>query len=152
MRLRLWKAAKPIAGTLAARYLADARRIDLAALPASIDDVLRFHPRCTFGPGNRHPCLLALMRDAETDEPTGIHRIALTPDARKIERRMLLGRSGRCEAVAGGTAVRYRRRHRDGARRGHPDPYDGAPLRPAWSAVSSRLRFDGFPSLPASNG
>ena len=55
--LRLWEQARPIAGTLAARYLADTRGVDLAALPAAIDDVLRFHPRCPFGSGLRHPCL-----------------------------------------------------------------------------------------------
>ena len=32
--LRLWQQAKPIAGTLAAQYLTEHRRIDLAALPA----------------------------------------------------------------------------------------------------------------------
>jgi hypothetical protein len=68
-------AGKPIAGTLAAQYLAGRRRIDLAALPANIDAVLRFHPRCPFGAGSRHPCLLALMRDIMSDEPTGIHRM-----------------------------------------------------------------------------
>ena len=29
--------------------------------------------------GLQHPCLIALMRNAVTDAPTGIHRIALTP-------------------------------------------------------------------------
>src|SRR5262249_1275420 len=91
--LRLWEEAQPIAGTLAARYLSETRRIDLAALPADIDRVLRFHPRCPFGPGNRNPCLIALMCDARTDTPTGIQRIGLTADAKKIDRRML-GRSG----------------------------------------------------------
>ena len=43
------------------------------------------------------PCMLALLRDALTDEPTGIHRIALTPDVLaggKVQRR-LLGQQGR---------------------------------------------------------
>jgi DNA polymerase len=92
--LRYWNEAQPIAGTLAAHYLADVRRIDIAALPADVD--LRFHPRCYFNGANL-PCLLALLRDAITDKPTGIHRIALTPDVfagGKVERR-LLGRQGR---------------------------------------------------------
>ena len=62
--LQLWKQALPIAGTLGARYLADIRGVDLAALPADIDEALRFHPRCSFGPGSQYPCLLALMRNA----------------------------------------------------------------------------------------
>jgi hypothetical protein len=89
--LRLWEQAQSIAGTLAERYLADERRIDLAALPNS-DHVLRFHPRCIFRPGAQVPCLLALFRDAATDAPAGIHRIALTPEVLaggKVERRML---------------------------------------------------------------
>jgi DNA polymerase I-like protein with 3'-5' exonuclease and polymerase domains len=85
--LRLWEGAQPIAGTLATRYLTN-RRIDIDALPPNTENVLRFHPRCPFGPGTQHPCLLALFRDVETDAPAGIHRIALTPDAQKIERRM----------------------------------------------------------------
>ena len=91
--LKWWDAAKPIAGTLAARYLADVRGIDLDALPAGIDDSLRFHPHCIFGPGAMHPCLLALMRDPISDAPTGIQRIALTTDAQKIDR-MMFGPSG----------------------------------------------------------
>src|SRR5262249_59857701 len=80
--LQLWEQAQPIAGTLAARYLSDIRKIDLAALPANIDEVLRFHPRCPFGPGSYNPCLLALMRNPTTDAPTGIQRIRLTPAGR----------------------------------------------------------------------
>jgi DNA polymerase len=136
LALRLWDEARPIAGTLAARYLAERRGIDLAALPAEIDAVLRFHPRCPFGPATRHPCLLALLRDVTTDKPTGIHRIALTPDARKIERRML----GRCGAVklwpAGSQLVVGEGIETvlAGATR---FTHDDAPLRPAWSLVSS---------------
>jgi hypothetical protein len=85
--LELWDEGKPIAGTLAERYLADTRK--LKELPAirDIDAVLRFHPRCPFGSnGARHPCLLALFRDVESDAPAGIHRIGLTADANKIKR------------------------------------------------------------------
>jgi hypothetical protein len=144
--LRLWGQGQPIANTLAARYLADTRGIDLAALPADIDAALRFHPSCPFGPGTRHPCLIALMRDAATDAPTGIHRVGLTPDARKIDRRML-GRTGVVKlwpagsqlvlgegietTLAGATRVSYR----------------GSPLQPAWSAVSTNP-LSKFPVLP----
>ena len=91
--LQLWAEGRPIADTLAARYLDEIRGIDLAALPADVDQALRFHPRCPFGPGLRHACLLALMRDVATDTPTGIHRIALTADAQKIDRRTLAATS-----------------------------------------------------------
>jgi DNA polymerase I-like protein with 3'-5' exonuclease and polymerase domains len=84
---RLWQTAVSIRGTLAERYLTETRKLDLATLP-DIDAVLRFHPRCPFD-GNRYPCLIALFHDAETDEVAGIHRIALTPNAKKIGRMML---------------------------------------------------------------
>jgi DNA polymerase len=134
--LQLWQQAQPIPGTLAARYLTEWRRIDLGALPGNVDDVLRFHPCCPFGPGIRRPCLIALMRDVTTDVPTGIHRIALTPDGRKIERRML-GCGGTVklwpaeaqlivgEGIETTLAAATRISH------------NGAPLQPAWSAVSS---------------
>jgi len=90
--LELWDEGKPITGTLAERYLTDIRKLDLALLTTDVNAVLRFHQRCPFGPnGTRHPCLLALFRDVESDAPAGIHRIGLTPDANKIKR-LTLGR------------------------------------------------------------
>ena len=92
MAMRLWDGAQPITGTLAVRYLAEVRRIDVDALPANVEAVLRFHPRCPFGPGAELPALLALYRDVTSDAPAGIHRIALTPDVfagGKVRRRML---------------------------------------------------------------
>src|SRR5262249_10304904 len=46
---------------------------------------------CMFGARQRHPCLLALLRDIETDAPAGILRTALTGDGKKIDR-LSLGR------------------------------------------------------------
>jgi hypothetical protein len=79
---------------------------------------------------------LALLRDVTTDAPTGIHRIALTADGSKIDRRMLGGwgavklwpangqlivGEGIETVLAAATRI----------------PYHGAPLRPAWSVISS---------------
>jgi DNA polymerase I-like protein with 3'-5' exonuclease and polymerase domains len=90
--LALWNESKSIAGTLAARYLTDTRKLDLTMLSNNVDAVLRFHSHCPFGAnGARHPCLLALFRDVETDAPAGIHRIGLTKNADKIKR-LTLGR------------------------------------------------------------
>jgi len=141
LALALWQAAKPIAGTPALRYLADVRGIDVEMLPA--DAPLRFHPRCTFGPGQRLPCLIALYQDIECDVPAGIHRIALTPDVfvgGEVERRSL-GRWPRPRAIklwlattvlylgegietvlAAATRLPYR---------------DGTLMQPAWAAVST---------------
>jgi Toprim domain len=135
----------PIAGTLAARYLADTRGVDLAALPAAIDDVLRFHPRCPFGSGLQHPCLVALMRNAVTDAPTGIHRIALTPEARKIER-WTLGNSGVVKLWPAGTQLVVGEGLETVLAAASRIPYDDKPLKPAWAVLSANM-LGGFPVL-----
>ena len=138
--LKLWAEAQPIAGTLAERYLAETRAIDVSKLPATIHDALRFHPHCAFGARARHPCLVALMRDPATDEAIGIHRIGLAPEDGKITKldRKALGRMGVVKlwpvngngrlvvgegvetTLAAATCITYR----------------GAELLPAWSAVA----------------
>ena len=144
--LELWKEGQPMAGTLAARYLAETRGIDLAALPADVDQVLRFHPRCPFGAGARHPCLLALLRDIKTDAPTGIHRIALTPEGKKIDRR-ILGRSGAVKLWPAGSQLVIGEGIETVLAAATRIPYRGEPLRPAWSAVSAGPLGD-LPVLP----
>jgi hypothetical protein len=140
--LRLWEQAQPIAGTPAITYLSDVRGIDVEALPPDLDRVLRFHPHCPFTPGKYLPCLVALYRGVETDEPAGIHRIALTQETfagGKVERRTLgcwsaprafklwpaasrlFVAEGIETALAAGTRMQFR----------------GGPMRPAWAAGSS---------------
>jgi hypothetical protein len=80
----IWHAAGPIAGTLAERYLIEARELTLP--PDLSPRVLRFHPRCPYGKGERHPCLVALYRDIRTDAPRAIMRTALAPEGAKISR------------------------------------------------------------------
>ena len=96
--LAIWEAAKPL-GDLARLYFTEVRGIDAEAIP--IDDAaLRFHPQCPFDHGTT-PCIVALLRDALTDELAGIHRIALTLDVftgAKVQRRML-GRWPRPRAI-----------------------------------------------------
>ena len=74
----------PIDGTLAARYLWQTRSLHILE---DVSNVLRFHPECPFGPGIRHPCLVALFRDIVSNEPRAIHRTALRSDATKAERK-----------------------------------------------------------------
>jgi hypothetical protein len=143
--LRLWEEARPIAGTLAARYLADIRGVVLGVLPTTtIDDVLRFHPRCPFGPG-QHPCLIALMRNVVTDAPTGIHRIALTPDARKIERRTL-GNRGVVKLWPAGTQLVVGEGLETVLAAASRISYDDKPLQPAWAVLSADM-LGGFSVL-----
>jgi hypothetical protein len=144
--LRLWDEAGPIAGTLAARYLTETRRVNLTDLPADIDSVLRFHPRCSFGPGLRNPCLLALMRDVTTDAITGIHRIGLTADARKIDRRML-GRTGAVKLWPAGPRLVVGEGIETTLAGALHFTHERAPLRPAWSLVSSEA-LRRLPILP----
>ncbi|WP_293781631.1 toprim domain-containing protein [Sphingosinicella sp.] len=87
--LALWNEAVSAEATIAERYLASRG----VALPAEPSRVVRYMAACPFGNGQRLPCMVALMRDPLTGEPVGIHRTALTPEARKIDRKML-GRAG----------------------------------------------------------
>jgi hypothetical protein len=82
----LWGEAIPIAGTLAELYLG-AR--GLAVPPGASGRVVRFHPSCPFGPGVRHPCMVALFREIAGDDPVAIHRTALSPAGEKIDRKAL---------------------------------------------------------------
>jgi DNA polymerase len=87
----IWQAGKPIAGTLAIRYLAEIRGINVDALPDDVNATLRFHPHCPFD-GRTVPALVALFRDVVSNEPAGIHRIALPPEVfagAKVERKSL---------------------------------------------------------------
>ena len=77
--LSWWESAVPHTGTPGERYLAETRAIDISKLPGSINEVLRFHPRCVFG-DSPTPCVLALMRDAATNAPVGVQRIGLAID------------------------------------------------------------------------
>jgi len=79
-----WCEAKLLRGTLAERYL----RTRCIEVPDEALEVLRFHPRCPWGIGTR-PAMVALVRDIITDEPTGIHRTALSADGSKIARKAL---------------------------------------------------------------
>ncbi len=131
--------AQPIAGTLAARYL---RRCPEALISKALlpDDIsksgsLRFHPDCPFGPGTRYPCLIALMRNPISGQPTGIHRTALTPDAQKIDR-MMLGPAGVVQLWPAGRVLVIGEGLETTLAAATRLPYRGAPLRPAWAMLS----------------
>lgn len=90
--LGIWAKSVDPRGRIVETYLAS------RALPLGEDlarTVLRFHGSLRYGEA-RHAGMVALMRDILTDEPCGIHRTFLTPDGRKIDRRML----GRAKGAA----------------------------------------------------
>jgi hypothetical protein len=138
---RLWDAAVPIRGTIAERYLDETRGCDVTKLPENVTDSLRYDQWCVFGPGRHEPCLIALMRDPETDAITGVQRIGLRVGAdgriAKIDR-MMLGTAGIVkiwpasdkmlvigEGLETVLAAATRLTH------------GGMPLRPAWAALSA---------------
>jgi hypothetical protein len=149
--LALWEEATPIAGTIAERYLAETRGINVRRLPPTIGEVLRFHRFCPFGSG-AYPCLVALMREPQTDAPVGIHRIALAQEngaVTKIERRALGGmgvvklwpvNGGRHLAIGEGIETVLAAATRLS--------FAGAPLTPAWAAIHTC----GVASLPVLDG
>jgi len=148
----IWLAAQPIVGTIGERYLSETRGIDVGKLPPTIENALRFHPRCVFGARAVHPCIIALMRDPVTAVPIGIHRIGLAVENGAVVKlnRMALGRmgvvmfwpkNGSGQLVVGegietvlAAATRI--------------SYQGAPLTPAWSAVAR----GGLGRLPVLSG
>jgi hypothetical protein len=69
--LKLWGESQPIKSDCLAGVYLRARGLEL---PPDADEVLRFHWRCPFGEKQRHPCMVALLRDVVTNKPTGIHR------------------------------------------------------------------------------
>lgn len=144
--LAIWEEARPITGTLAARYLAS-RSINMTEVPT---EALRFHPNCPFGKGTRPPCLVALFRNIITNEPSGIHRTALTPDGKKIERMSLGPIRGAAiklwpdEAVTSGLVIGEGIETTLGA--ATRIEYRGARLQPAW-AMGSTVNLAGLQVL-----
>ena len=100
--LELWKEGLPIAETAAACYLAMRR---IVVEPDIDGEVLRFHPSCPYGEKARHPCMLALLRDIQTDEPRAIHRTALTPAGDKVGRMVLGPKNGAAVKLSADDAV-----------------------------------------------
>jgi hypothetical protein len=100
----LWRESIPIDGTLAERYLRQTRGLEI---PNDMSEVLRFHSQYPFGPGVRHPCLVALFRNIVSNKPCAIHRIALRRDATKIDRKMLGPSTSAAIKLTGDADVTY---------------------------------------------
>jgi hypothetical protein len=86
LALAIWADSKQLSGP-ALNYF-NSRGINPFSLP-DVDSVLRFHPHCVFGRGERHPCIVALWTDVITNEARAVHRTALTPEGKKYDRRNL---------------------------------------------------------------
>ena len=129
--------------------MAETRDIAVARFPAAIADSLRFYDQCPFGKGVKHPCLLALMADP-MGAPCGIHRIALAEVAGKVDKigRMALGADGHGALLAANGRLVVGEGIETTLAAATRIPYRGAPLTPAWAAVSD----DGIKQLPVIDG
>jgi DNA polymerase len=147
--LALWKGGKPIAGTLAERYLAETRKIAIDRLPDTITESLRFYARCPYGKGVKHPCLIALMTGAD-GAPCGIHRIALAETAGKVDKigRMALGAMGTVRLWPANGRLVVGEGIETTLAAATRIPHRGQSLTPAWAAVSD----GGMNSLPVIDG
>lgn len=86
--LNIWRAGRPIEGTLAERYIREARHIW-----APLED-LRFHPKCPRGKGRLvsfQPALLIAMRKAGAI--AAIQRIFLDPSTSDYTEKRVLGQA-----------------------------------------------------------
>jgi DNA polymerase len=145
----IWTSAQPLRGSIAERYLDETRHIDTTRLAEDIHRSLRFHPNCVFGSGTHLPCLIALMRDPLTDEPVGIQRIALEHCNGKIEKidRRMLGRAGVVKLWPAGPQLVVGEGLETTLAAATRIPYAGAPLMPAWAALSSQ-KLSTLPVIP----
>lgn len=76
----IWREAADPTGTPVEAYLTRRR----VALPdGAAGGTVRFHPACKFGMG-RTPCMVALVRNIQTDAPQAIHRTAIDLAGRKV--------------------------------------------------------------------
>jgi hypothetical protein len=79
--LKLWKQSVPLKGT---PYFTETRGLDIGDV-ADFEHCLRWHQGIS--------AVVALMTDPINNQPTGVHRSFLNPDATKRERKML-GKQG----------------------------------------------------------
>jgi hypothetical protein len=86
------------------------------------------------------------MRNATTDTPTGIQRVALTLEGRKIDRRML-GHSGAVKLWPAGSQIVVGEGLETVLAAATRIPYRGAPLRTAWSLLSAGA-LERLPIIP----
>jgi Toprim domain len=85
--LQLWNERKSFFGSPAETYLRDTRALGDWLDAFNLDQSIGFHPSCPFGK-EQLPCMVALVRNIETDEPQAIHRTALKlgPKPERIDR------------------------------------------------------------------
>jgi putative DNA primase/helicase len=79
--LSLWRGSVPLPGTLGETYLTEHRGLKIYDL--NLEHAIRYHPV--------YRMIVALMTEAISNEPIGIHRTFLDANGKKRERKMLGG-------------------------------------------------------------
>jgi putative DNA primase/helicase len=88
LALKIWKESVTPIGTLVEHYLSEHRRLVLPETAANT--AVRFHGSLYVDKFTRMPGMVCLLRNIQTDEPTGIHRTFLDRNtAAKVDRKML---------------------------------------------------------------
>lgn len=151
----LWAEARPIAGTVAERYLRR-RNIDIPGEVYS-GEAIRFHPACPFrldsGETVRLSAMLGAMTNAATGEFQGVHRTGLEPDGsgkasvRGLDnpRKMLGSAAGACVRLSGDDSVAYGLGIAEGLETAMSVMALG--FRPVWAALTAGF-IARFPVLP----
>lgn len=96
--LKIWNQSVDPTGSVVDRYLREERALTLS--PDIAGSVVRWHRGMRYN-DTTLDCMVCLMRNVLTDEPTAIHRTFLSRDGKKIDRRML--------GVAKGAAIKIDR-------------------------------------------
>jgi putative DNA primase/helicase len=125
--LSIWARSVPLRGTLAERYLAS-RGISYDG------EAIRFYP------GGR--AMVALITDAITGEPCGLHRTFLDRDGKKVERKMLGRAAGGVVRLADDAEVTSGLGIAEGI-----ETALHAPFWPMWACLSAGT-LKSFPVLP----
>jgi len=144
----LWRASHPPQDTPVAAYLAGRG----LCLPADAGRMLRYHPACPFG-SERLPAMVALIRNAQTDEAQGVHRTALTlagerargADGAKRAKMMLGKAAGGAVKLSADCLVESGLGLAEGVETGLA-ALQRAPWLPTWAALSAG-GVAGFPVL-----
>jgi hypothetical protein len=144
-----WEEAESLRNILSARRYFAARAIQ--DLPPDLDNVLRWHPACPFGPNCRRPVMLALFRNALTDAPSAVLRtwIRETGRAERMAYGPIAGAAIKLWPLKGAARL-FIAEGLETALSVGGMAWEGELARPVW-ALSVARNFTAFPVLPDVN-
>ncbi len=147
--LAIWDDAVSPRHTLVHTYLSG-RALKLKLTDALAGKVIRYHRACPWKDANgktiRVPAMVVAMRSIATDEITAIQRTRLTPEGKKIERRMLGVAAGAAVKLDADELVTEQLIIGEGVETAMTARQIGPHLRPTW-ALGSAGAIENFPVL-----